>query len=136
MTATVHPFIKRRKENWEYLRTGLDDLKDKLILPERTKDSDPSWFGFLISVKAESGLKRNDVTGYIEGKNIQTRLLFSGNMTLHPAFASINKDEYRIVGGLDNTDYIMNNSFWIGVYPGMTKEKLDYMIRVIHEACK
>ena len=129
-------FIKRRKENWGYLRKGLDDLQDVLVLPEPEDNSNPSWFGFIVSVKPESGFKRNEVTGYIENKNIQTRLLFSGNMTLHPAFQTIGPEEYRIVGSLENTNYIMNNSFWIGVYPGMTKEKLDYMIEIIHEACR
>ena len=128
-------FIERRKENWKVLREGLADLEDKLILPEPTEGSEPSWFGFLISVKPESGLKRNDVTKYIEDHNVQTRLLFSGNLTLHPCFYQIRgTDAYRVPGSLEVTNYIMNNSFWVGVYPGMTKEKLDYMIKVIHEA--
>lgn len=128
-------FIERRKENWKVLREGLADLEDKLILPEPTEGSEPSWFGFLISVKPESGLKRNDVTKYIEDHNVQTRLLFSGNLTLHPCFDQIRgTDAYRVPGSLEVTNYIMNNSFWVGVYPGMTKEKLDYMIKVIHEA--
>ncbi len=130
-------FIEKRKANWKYLRDGLADLGDKLILPEATENSEPSWFGFLISVKPESGLKRNDVTRYIEDHNVQTRLLFSGNLTLHPCFDQIRgTDAYRVSGSLDVTNYIMNNSFWVGVYPGMTKEKLDYMIKVIHEAVK
>ena len=130
-------FIEKRKANWKYLRDGLADLEDKLILPEATENSEPSWFGFLISVKPESGLKRNDVTRYIEDHNVQTRLLFSGNLTLHPCFDQIRgTDAYRVPGSLDVTNYIMNNSFWVGVYPGMTKEKLDYMIKVIHEAVK
>ena len=128
-------FIEKRKFNWKYLREGLADLEDKLVLPEATENSEPSWFGFLISVKPESGLKRNDVTRYIEDHNVQTRLLFSGNLTLHPCFDQIRgTDAYRVPGSLDVTNYIMNNSFWVGVYPGMTKEKLDYMIKVIHEA--
>ena len=128
-------FIERRKENWKVLREGLADLEDKLILPEPTEGSEPSWFGFLISVKPESELKRNDVTKYIEDHNVQTRLLFSGNLTLHPCFDQIRgTDAYRVPGSLEVTNYIMNNSFWVGVYPGMTKEKLDYMIKVIHEA--
>lgn len=129
-------FIERRKENWAYLRNALDDLKDVLILPEATENSEPSWFGFLISVRPESGLKRNDVTKYIESHNVQTRLLFSGNLTLHPCFDQIRgTDAYRVSGNLDVTNFIMNNSFWIGVYPGMTEEKLAYMSKVIHEAC-
>lgn len=128
-------FIKRRIENWNYLREGLNDLSDKLILPKAEENSEPSWFGFLITVKEDSGLDRTKITRYIEDHNVQTRLLFSGNITLHPCFDDIrDTDAYRTVGSLENTDYIMNNTFWIGVYPGMTKKKLDYMIRVIHEA--
>lgn len=128
-------FIKRRIENWKYLREGLDDLSDKFILPLAEEGSEPSWFGFLITVREESGLNRTNITRYIEDHNVQTRLLFSGNITLHPCFDEIrDTDAYRVVGDMKNTDYIMNNTFWIGVYPGMTKEKLDYMIRVIHEA--
>ncbi len=134
-------FIEKRKENWRYLKEGLSDLEKDgtLILPEAEKNSDPSWFGFLISINNEtarkSGIKRDDVTHYLESKNIQTRLLFSGNLIYHPCFDEIrNTDAYRIAGKLDETDFIMNNTFWIGVYPGMTKAKLDYMIHEIHEA--
>lgn len=127
-------FIEKRKANWAYLREALSDLEDKLILPEPTENSEPSWFGFLISVKPESGLNRNDVTRYIEEHNIQTRLLFSGNIILHPCFDQYrDTDAYRVAGSLDVTNYIMNNSFWIGVYPGMTEEKLEYMSKTIHE---
>lgn len=127
-------FIEKRKANWAYLREALSDLEDKLILPEPTENSEPSWFGFLISVKPESGLNRNDVTRYIEEHNIQTRLLFSGNIILHPCFDQYrDTDAYRVAGSLDVTNYIMNNSFWIGVYPGMTEEKLAYMSKIIHE---
>ena len=127
-------FIEKRKANWAYLREALSDLEDKLILPEPTENSEPSWFGFLISVKPESGLNRNDVTRYIEEHNIQTRLLFSGNIILHTCFDQYrDTDAYRVAGTLDVTNYIMNNSFWIGVYPGMTEEKLAYMSKIIHE---
>ena len=130
-------FIEKRKANWKYLREALADLEDKLILPEATENSEPSWFGFLISVRPESGLKRNDVTRYIEDHNVQTRLLFSGNLTLHPCFDQIRgTDAYRVSGSLDETNFIMNNTFWIGVYPGMTEEKLAYMSKVIHEAVR
>ena len=130
-------FIEKRKANWKYLREALADLEDKLILPEATENSEPSWFGFLISVCPESGLKRNDVTRYIEDHNVQTRLLFSGNLTLHPCFDQIRgTDAYRVSGSLDETNFIMNNTFWIGVYPGMTEEKLAYMSKVIHDAVK
>ena len=130
-------FIEKRKANWKYLREALADLEDKLILPEATENSEPSWFGFLISVKPESGLKRNEVTKYIEEHNVQTRLLFSGNLTLHPCFDQIRgTDAYRVASSLDTTNFIMENSFWVGVYPGMTEEKLAYMSKVIHEAVK
>ena len=128
-------FIERRKENWKVLREGLADLEDKLILPEPTEGSEPSWFGFLISVKPESGLNRNDVTRYIEEHNIQTRLLFSGNLIKHPCFDQIRgSDAYRVVGNLQNTEFIMNNTFWLGVYPGMTDEMIDFMAKIIKEA--
>ena len=99
------------------------------------ENSDPSWFGFLISVKLRSGMKRNDVTKYIEEHNVQTRLLFSGNLIKHPCFDQIRGTEaYRVVGSLEVTDYVMNNTFWVGVYPGMTEEKLKYMAKIIKEA--
>ena len=99
--------------------------------------SNPSWFGFLISVKPESGLDRNKVTKYIESKNVQTRLLFSGNLIKHPCFNEIRgTNAYRVVGDLKNTDYIMNNTFWVGVYPGMTDAMIDYMAKIILEAIK
>ncbi len=130
-------FIRIRQQNWKYLREQLDDLKDVLILPEAAENSEPSWFGFLISVKPESGLSRNKVTRYIEEHNVQTRLLFSGNIIYHPAFDQIRgTDAYRVIGDLHNSDFIVNNTFWIGVYPGMTKAKLDYMVQMVHEAVK
>lgn len=128
-------FIDRRRHNWAYLRSLLEKAQDKLILPEAAENSEPSWFGFLISVKPESGLDRNQVTRYIESHNVQTRLLFSGNLIKHPCFDQIRgTDSYRVVGDLSNTDFIMNNTFWVGVYPGMTDEKLEYMAKVILEA--
>lgn len=128
-------FIERRKENWKRLYNALEGVQDKLILPQPVENSVPSWFGFLISVKPESGLKRNDVTRYIEEHNIQTRLLFSGNLIKHPCFDQIREtDAYRVVGSLDTTEYIMNNSFWVGVYPGMGDEMIDYMAKIIKEA--
>ena len=117
-------FIERRRHNWASLRKALEPLADRLILPEPAENSEPSWFGFLISVRPESGLNRNAVTHFIEQKNVQTRLLFSGNLIKHPCFDQLhNTDAYRIVGELDCTNFIMNHSFWVGVYPGMTDEK-------------
>lgn len=128
-------FIERRKHNWNRLKEALKVIEDKLILPEPAENSDPSWFGFLVSVREKSGLSRNNITKYIENHNIQTRLLFSGNLIKHPAFDSIrNTNAYRVVGDLSVTDYIMNNSFWVGVYPGMTDEMIDYMAKIIIEA--
>lgn len=128
-------FIEARRRNWERLRSGLEPVRDKLILPEPAVDSRPSWFGFLVSVREDSGLDRNKVTGYIEDHNIQTRLLFSGNLVKHPCFDQIRgTDAYRVSGGLEATDFIMEHAFWVGVYPGMTDEKLDYMAQIIREA--
>lgn len=130
-------FIERRRHNWDRLRAALEPAADKLILPESAANSRPSWFGFLISVKPESGLDRNAVTRYIEDHNVQTRLLFSGNLIKHPCFDQIRgTDAYRVAGELTNTDFIMNNTFWVGVYPGMTDEMIDYMAQVILEAVK
>ena len=128
-------FMEQRKRNWKRLYDALLSAKDALILPEPAAFSDPSWFGFLISVKPESGKTRDGVTRFLEEHGIQTRLLFSGNLTLHPCFDEIRgTDAYRIVGTLAVTDYVMQNSFWIGVYPGMTEDKLDYMAEMILEA--
>ena len=130
-------FIERRRHNWERLYKALEDVQDKLILPEPAENSRPSWFGFLISIKPESGLDRNRVTRYIEEHNIQTRLLFSGNIIKHPCFDQIRgTDAYRVAGDLTNTELIMNNTFWVGVYPGMTDEKIDYMAKCIIAAVK
>lgn len=128
-------FIEARRHNWDRLRKALEPVADKLILPEAAENSEPSWFGFIVSVRPESGLTRNQVTKYVEDHNIQTRLLFSGNLIKHPCFDQIrDTDAYRVVGDLEQTDYIMNNSFWVGVYPGMTDEKTDYMAQIIKEA--
>lgn len=128
-------FIERRRYNWARLRAALETTSDKLILPEPVENGKPSWFGFLISVKSESGLNRNRITRYVEEHNIQTRLLFSGNLIKHPCFNQIRgTDAYRVSGGLETTDFVMDNSFWVGVYPGMTDEMIDYMAKIIIEA--
>ena len=130
-------FIERRRYNWDRLHKALENVQDKLILPEPADNSRPSWFGFLISVRPESGLDRNKVIRYIEEHNIQTRLLFSGNLIKHPCFDEMRgTDAYRVVGNLVNTEFIMNNSFWVGVYPGMTDEKINYMAKVIGEVVR
>lgn len=130
-------FTQARRRNWARLREALSCAEDKLILPEPAPGSNPSWFGFLLSVRPETGLSRNALTGFLESRNIQTRLLFSGNLLRHPAFDSLRgTGAYRVAGGLENTDFVMNNSFWIGVYPGMTDGMLDYMAQTIIEAVK
>ncbi len=128
-------FVERRRRNWDKLKKALEPVSDKLILPEPAENSKPSWFGFLISVKPDSGLERNKVTRYIEERQVQTRLLFSGNLIRHPCFGTIRgTDRYRVVGALANTDFVMDKAFWVGVYPEMTDAMLDYMARVIIEA--
>lgn len=127
-------FVKARKNNWNYLREQLDDLKDVFILPEKTENSDPSWFGFLLTVKENSRIARDEIVQYLEKHNVQTRLLFSGNIIKHPCFDEMRLKQkgFRISGDLNTTDIITEKTFWIGVYPGMTKEKLDYMVKLIH----
>lgn len=127
-------FVERRKHNWARLRAALEDVQDKLILPEPAPNSDPSWFGFLLTVR--EGVDREKVVRYIEEKGVQTRMLFSGNLIKHPCFDEMRKSRegYRVVGTLENTDRIMRDTFWVGVYPGMTDEMIDYMAKTIREA--
>jgi len=126
----IPSFVEKRRHNWKYLYEGLDSLKNKLILPEPVVNSKPSWFGFLITCK-EPGL-RLQLVKELEGNRIQTRALFAGNLIKHPCFDSIREtNAYRVVGDLNITNSIMNDSFWIGVYPGMSDVMLDKMIDVI-----
>lgn len=129
--------VEARRKNFSYLKQGLEGTQG-LILPEAQKNSNPSWFGFLISVKADAGFTRNEFSQYLESKKIQTRNLFAGNLLKHPAFDEMRRsgEGFRVVGKLDGTDFIMNNTLWIGVYPGMTHEMLDYMITTIKEFVK
>ena len=130
-------FMERRRHNWDRLYHALAQsaAAEKLILPVPADPSVPSWFGFLLSVRPESGKKRDDVTRYIEKHNIQTRLLFAGNLIKHPCFDQIRgTNAYRVIGELKNTEYIMNHTFWVGVYPGMTDRMIDHMAEVIIEA--
>ena len=115
---------------------GLEGLADKLILPVAASNSDPSWFGFLVTCK--DGVDRREVVEYIEDAGIQTRALFAGNLTKHPCFDEMRAsgEGYRIVGDLKVTDRIMSDSFWVGVYPGMTDEMIDHMAQVIREAVR
>lgn len=122
-------FIEKRRHNWNRLRNALLCAEEKLILPEPAENSEPSWFGFMITVRDGN---RNSITKYLEDHNIQTRLLFSGNLVRHPCFNQIRgTNAYRVSGTLNNTDCVMNNSFWVGVYPGMTDEMIDYMADTI-----
>ena len=122
-----------RRENFKLLHDGLKDLEEYLILPKATESSDPSWFGFPITVKDNSPVSRAQIVAELEKNNIQTRMLFAGNLTRHPCFDEIRGDDsiYRVIGDLKNTDKIMNDTFWVGVYPGMTKQMIEFMIEVI-----
>lgn len=126
--------VEARRRNFKTLYDGLQGTPG-LILPEATANSNPSWFGFLITVKEDAGFTRNELSGYLESRKIQTRNLFAGNLIKHPAFDDMRNagDGYRVVGNLHVTDYVMNNTFWIGVYPGMTDEMLSYMVSSIKE---
>ncbi|MEI6286679.1 MAG: lipopolysaccharide biosynthesis protein RfbH [Bacillota bacterium] len=127
--------ILARQENWQYLRDALDSLKQYLVLPEAEANSQPSWFGFLISVRTDAPFNREEIVAHLEKHNIQTRMLFAGNLLKHPCFDEMRStgEGYRVVGELVNTDFVMNNTFWIGVYPGMSRSKNDYMIEKIKE---
>ncbi len=122
-------FVRIRRENFRYLSDGLQDYQEYFILPEATKGSDPSWFGFPITVRDGAPFTRNQVVSELNKKNIGTRLLFAGNLLKQPAFQNI---ECKVVGSLQNTDTIMNNTFWVGVWPGLSKEMLDYVLLEIH----
>ncbi|MCR5250605.1 MAG: lipopolysaccharide biosynthesis protein RfbH [Lachnospiraceae bacterium] len=135
--AKLDSFTASRREHHAVLFDGLRDLEDKLILPVPCENSKPSWFGFMICCR--EGVDRTGLVRFLEGKGIQTRMLFSGNLTRHPCFDAIREEEgsrYRIVGKLANTDRIMRDGFWIGVYPGMTEKMLDVMIEEIHAGVK
>ena len=127
-------FVEKRRHNFDRLKAALQDVSDKLILPEACAHSRPSWFGFLLTCK--EGVDRNQVVQYVESKGVQTRMLFAGNLVKHPCFDEMRKTGrgYRIVGDLKETDRIMNDTFWVGVYPGMTDEMIDYMAKTIKEA--
>lgn len=122
-------FTACRKENYAALRAGLSPVEDCLVLPEPAPHADPSWFGFLITVRQDAPFRRDDLVRHLEESNIQTRMLFAGNITKHPAFDDLLTQEgtFRIAGGLEQTDRIMNDTFWIGVYPGMDEARIQYM---------
>ncbi len=127
-------FVERRRHNFDRLKKGLEGTEEKLILPEPCRGAEPSWFGFLITCRENTC--RSQVVPFIEEKGIQTRMLFAGNLTKHPCFDQMRAEGkgYRIVGALEVTDRIMRDTFWVGVYPGMTDEMIDYMAKIIRQA--
>jgi CDP-4-dehydro-6-deoxyglucose reductase, E1 len=124
-------FIDKRRANFNTLFEGLKDLQEYFILPEATAHSEPSWFGFPIGVRPGAPFNRNQVIAFLESRKIATRLLFAGNLLRQPAYRDI---KHRVVGSLENTDFIMNQVFWVGVYPGLTQEMLAYMVDMFHQA--
>lgn len=124
-------FTARRREHFDFLKENLRDMEEYFILPEACENARPSWFGFMLTCR--EGIKRTEVVPYLESKGIQTRMLFAGNLTRHPCFDEMRKKQegYRIVGELENTDRIMRDTFWIGVYPGMTQEMLEVMVKEV-----
>lgn len=118
-------FVDARKRNWLLLRTALKPYEDFLILPEPTPESEPSWFGFTLTVRPEAPFTRNELIKHLEARKIGTRLMFGGNLTRQPAYQDV---DYRVVGELRNTDLVMNQSFWIGVYPGLSEAMIDYVV--------
>lgn len=126
----LEKFIELRRRNWEYLSDGLKGLSDQILLPMRTENSDPSWFGFAITVLEGAKKNRNEIVQELDAKKIGTRLLFGGNLLRQPAFIDTPR---RIIGDLKNSDAVMNGAFWIGVWPGLTTEMLDYVIESMHE---
>ena len=127
-------FVERRRYNFARLYEGLQDLEDKLVLPVACENSNPSWFGFMMTCK--DGIDRNNVVRTVEAAGVQTRMLFAGNLIKHPCFDQMRAQGcgYRVAGELNNTYRILKDTFWIGVYPGMTDAMLDYMIATIHQA--
>jgi len=123
-------FIARRKENFHHLKTALAGLEEWIILPEATAHSDPSWFGFPVGVRGDAPFRREDLIRALDANKIGTRLLFGGNLLRQPAYQDC---EYRVAGELRNTDFVMNNVFWVGVYPGLTSPMLDFVAKTITE---
>jgi CDP-6-deoxy-D-xylo-4-hexulose-3-dehydrase len=130
-------FIAQRRQNFSRLFEGLKSLEDQFIFSEATPGSEPSWFGFLMTVRERAGFTRSDMVKWLEDQHIQTRMLFAGNIVKHPCFDAMRRDKtgYRVIGDLLNTNTIMERALWIGVYPGLTDEMVDYMIDRIRIFC-
>jgi CDP-6-deoxy-D-xylo-4-hexulose-3-dehydrase len=126
-------FIEKRKLNWRMLYDGLKPLEEFFVLPAATAESDPSWFGFVITVRPGAPFTRNQLIQFLESRKVATRLLFGGNLIRQPAYRNV---QYRVVGELNNTDLVMNQTFWIGVYPGLTEEMINYMVETFHSFCR
>ncbi|MEK7748414.1 MAG: lipopolysaccharide biosynthesis protein RfbH [Nitrospirota bacterium] len=128
-------FVAARKQNWKQLREGISEFSDRLILPEATEHSDPSWFGFLLTVRENAGFTREDMVSHLESNGIQTRMLFAGNLIKHPCFDEMRKsgEGFRVIGDLANTDQIMRDTFWVGVYPGMKDGMVEFMVDQMKE---
>jgi CDP-6-deoxy-D-xylo-4-hexulose-3-dehydrase len=125
-------FVQKRKDNFNYLKTKLQECNEFLILPEATPNSEPSWFGFPITIKESAGFTRGELLTYLDDNKVGTRLLFAGNVTKQPYMQGRN---YRVVGELTNSDRIMSQTFWVGIYPGLTEEMLDYTAEIIGQFC-
>jgi CDP-6-deoxy-D-xylo-4-hexulose-3-dehydrase len=125
-------FIAASRRNFAHLYTGLRDLEEFLILPQATAQSEPSWFGFPLAVRTSAPFTRDHIVRYLEDRRIGTRLLFGGNLTRQPAYRDV---PHRVIGALKNSDFVMNQVFWIGLYPGLTPVMLDYVVDVIHAFC-
>ena len=128
--AKLPEFVEARRRNWRYLREGLTDLEEFFVLPEPTPESEPSWFGFVLTVRPEAPFGRYELVRYLESRQIATRLLFGGNLTRQPAFQDVS---YRTVGALENSDLVMDGALWVGVFPALSSEMLDFVVATIRE---
>ena len=123
-------FTEIRRSNFEYLRAGLEDMEDAFILPETTAGAEPNWFGFPLAVRPDAPFSRCQLINYLDSRRIGTRMLFGGNLTRQPAYRDV---KYRQIGELKNTDFVMRNVFWLGVYPGLTHAHLDYVLETLRD---
>jgi CDP-6-deoxy-D-xylo-4-hexulose-3-dehydrase len=124
-------FIEARKQNFASLKARLADVADLFVLPKATSESDPAWFGFPMLVNQSAPFSRKQLVEYLDAKKIHSRQVFAGNLVRQPAYRDV---KTRVVGGLNNSDHVMNQAFWIGIYPGISAEMIDYVVKVLHEA--